>query len=94
MFTFIYDTDIAYIVVVGADFKMDAILWKKWKKELQKVMCLHYPHIYHVWITISPKYPDLISSVINLMVTRKRTGNQNKTLSNKKKCTDFNILSD
>lgn len=43
MFTFIYDTYIVYIVVVGADFKMDINLWKKCTKELQNLMCLHIP---------------------------------------------------
>lgn len=46
MFTFIYDTDIVYIVVVEADFKIDANLWKKCKKELQNLICLNYPQIY------------------------------------------------
>lgn len=59
MFTFIYDTDIVYIVVVEADFKMDVNLWKKCKKELQKLMCLNYPQIYQV-----PGSPSLLSILI------------------------------
>lgn len=46
MFTFIYDIDIVYIAGVGADFKMDVNMWKRYKKELQKLMCLHYPQKY------------------------------------------------
>lgn len=41
MFTFIYDIDMIYIVVLGADFKMDANMWRRCKKELQKLICLH-----------------------------------------------------
>lgn len=60
MFTFIYDTHIVYIVGVGADFKMDANMWKKYKKELQKSMCLHHPQKYQ---EVSGS-PSLLSTLI------------------------------
>lgn len=60
MFTFIYDTHIVYIVGVGADFKMDANMWKKYKKELQKSMCLHHPRKYQ---EVSGS-PSLLSTLI------------------------------
>lgn len=80
MFTFIYDTYIVYIVVVGADFKMDINLWKKCTKELQNLIS---PNISSIWITIAPKYPDPTS--INLMMTGKGIGIKTRHFQIKKK---------
>lgn len=59
-----------------------------------KVLALS-PNLSSVWTTIQVDvYPDTTSSVNNLMVTGKGTGNQNQTLSILKNSTYFNIVSD
>lgn len=84
MFTFIYGIDMIYIVVLGADFKMDANMWRRCKKGATKInlLALTQRISRSVWIIVPPKYPDPTTGVINLMVTGKRTGNQNQIHSN------------
>lgn len=80
MFTFIYGIDMIYNETLGADFKTDVEMQKGAMKI--NLLALSQRLSRSVWIIIPPKYPDLTTSVISLMVTGNRTGNQNHIHSN------------